>query len=97
MTKKERRKTFLVALGIAILTAAVMTNQEARETLRGNRPTRGGDYYSRLESQCADSCCRSSAAEMRLVRGTIQPVGGCAGGQSADMLPCASSYRWCHE
>ncbi len=96
MNQKERRKVFLVALGISLLAAAVVMNEEARETARGNRVNRAGDYYSRLEARCEDSCCRSSVAEMRVVRGTVQATGGCGAGESADMLPCATSYRWCH-
>ncbi len=71
-------------------------NEEAREAARGNRPGYGNDYYSRLEARCEDSCCRSSVAEMRVTRATVQSVGGCDAGESADMLPCATSYRWCH-
>jgi hypothetical protein len=51
MNQKERRNVFLIALGISLLAAAVLMNEEAREAARGNRPGHGNDYYSRLESR----------------------------------------------
>jgi hypothetical protein len=94
MTKNERRKGFLVALVIAILAAAVAMNQDARDQARHWRDASRG-YYAQLDDACQDDCCRSSVDTMRRDHALAQPADGCPAGESAEMLRCASSYRWC--
>lgn len=94
MTKEERKKAFLVILTIAVLSTAVTMNREARDLARRERLSRG-DYYDQLESRCDSSCCEASVERMRQARATVQPSGGCAAGETADMLRCIDSYRWC--
>jgi hypothetical protein len=94
MTKSDRRKTFLVILVIALLSTAVAMNEEARQLARSERLSKG-DYYDRLEAQCRDGCCESSVDRMRQARARVQPSDGCGPGETADMLRCHGSYRWC--
>lgn len=69
-------------------------NEEARQLSRNDRLLRG-DFYDRLEARCDDACCRASVDQMRLVGASLQSQSGCAAGETADMLRCYSSYRWC--
>jgi hypothetical protein len=95
MTKSEQRKAFFVVLVIAVLAAAVATNEDARQLARQDRLSRG-DYYDRLEASCGGSgCCEASVTQMRQTRAKLQPTGGCEAGETADMLRCHESYRWC--
>jgi hypothetical protein len=94
MTKDERRKGFAVALVIAVLAAAVVMNEDARREARHWQKGPAA-YYAMLEESCGDGCCRASVDEMRRAQAEIQPPTGCPAGESADMLHCASSYRWC--
>lgn len=94
MTKEDRRKTFLVILVIAVLATAVTLNEEARNLSAKEKLSRG-DYYDRLQASCEDGCCEASVAHMRKTRATLQPEGGCGAGETADMLRCISSHRWC--
>lgn len=94
MTKPERRKVFLVILVIAVLAAAVSTNEEARQLARRERLSKG-NYYDQLEAACDSGCCEASVERMRRARATTQPANGCGAGETADMLRCPGSYRWC--
>lgn len=94
MTKEDRRKTFLVILIIAVLAAGVAVNEEARQLSARERLSRG-DYYDRLQAKCDDGCCEASVNAMRQTRAKIQMTGGCGANETADMLKCESSYRWC--
>jgi hypothetical protein len=94
MTKEDRRKTFLVILVIAVLAAGVAVNEEARQMSARERLSRG-DYYDQLLSRCEDGCCEASVSRMRQTKAKIQETGGCGPSEKADMLKCATTYRWC--